>query len=202
MTCRFSTSYLQAVYAALSIYRMNSVLATASFQVGGRGFESGLPLTQLNAPSQRVAARCRQLCRLNAGSLAIITAVSSDGRSRHHLPQLEMAGARRERSVRRHRQGCRPAVLKVVLGRSIAFAGDHGNPSRIRCEGAFGETVHRRPSPADGYADLCRHLCHFEATSRTGELGKPAGGSHGTPWIRRWPEWCGRRDGSWPSTKR
>src|SRR5205807_8161614 len=29
-----------------------------------------------------------------------------------HCPNSKMAGARRERSVRRHRQGCRPAVLK------------------------------------------------------------------------------------------
>jgi len=32
-------------------------------------------------------------------------------RSSSPLAQFGMAGARRERSVRRHRQGCRPAVL-------------------------------------------------------------------------------------------
>jgi hypothetical protein len=42
--------------------------------------------------------------------------------------------------------------LKVVPGTSIAFAGDHGSPSRIRCEGALGRNVHRRTLPADGSA--------------------------------------------------
>jgi hypothetical protein len=45
--------------------------------------------------------------------------------------------------------------LKVVLGTSIAFAGDHGSPSRIRCEGALGRNVHRRTPPGDGYVVTC-----------------------------------------------
>jgi len=35
-------------------------------------------------------------------------------------PNSQLAGARREGSVRRHRQGCGPAVLKVVKATSLA----------------------------------------------------------------------------------
>jgi hypothetical protein len=35
---------------------------------------------------------CRQLCRRNARSLGITTAVSSDGRFRHHLPNRKWRG--------------------------------------------------------------------------------------------------------------
>src|ERR1700682_5759261 len=68
----------------------------------------------------------------------------------------KVAGARRERSVRRHRQGCRPAVLKFAES-SVQYV--RGHPSRFVLNSTAAPLVLDCAVTSTGVHRRCCHGC-------------------------------------------
>jgi len=87
--------------------------------------------------------------------------------------ELKLAGARRERSVRRHRQGCRPAVLKFE---EVTVRCVRRRPSRVVLNMTGEADMLDRTVASIGVHRRCFHGCFQKCDdfSSSRLLGRPA----------------------------